>query len=79
MKNQVNTKDDIVNRILEERERLVSLGVVSIGLFGSFVRGEHTSFSDVDILVKFAPEKHTVDNFMEISLLTYCCNGFLNN
>ena len=69
MNNQINTKDDIVKRILEERERLASLGVVSIGLFGSFVPGEHTSFSDVDILVEFAPEKHTFDNFMEISFL----------
>jgi predicted nucleotidyltransferase len=69
MNNQANTKDDIVKRILEERERLAFLGVINIGLFGSFVRGEHTSFSDIDILVEFAPEKHTFDNFMEVSFL----------
>jgi hypothetical protein len=66
---RVSTKDDIFKRILEERERLVFLGVVSVGLFGSFVRGDQNSLSDVDILVEFTPEKHTFDNFMEISFL----------
>jgi len=69
VKKRVNTKDDFFKRILEERERLVFLGVVSVGLFGSFVRGEQNSSSDVDILVEFSPEKHTFDNFMEISFL----------
>ena len=69
MNKRVSTKDDIVKRILEERERLVFFGVVSVGLFGSFVRGDQNSLSDVDILVEFTPEKHTFDNFMEISFL----------
>ena len=38
-------------------------------LFGSFVRGEHTASSDIDLLVEFAPEKHTFDNFMDVSFL----------
>ncbi|MBI4767620.1 MAG: nucleotidyltransferase family protein [Deltaproteobacteria bacterium] len=65
----MGTKEGIVKRIVEERERLALLGVISIGLFGSFVRGEQNSLSDVDILVEFTPEKHTFDNFMEISFL----------
>ncbi|MBI4764292.1 MAG: nucleotidyltransferase family protein [Deltaproteobacteria bacterium] len=65
----MSTKDDIFKRILEERERLALLGAVSVGLFGSFVRDEQNSLSDVDILVEFSPEKHTFDNFMEISFL----------
>ena len=69
MVKKVNTKAAIVQRILEARERLVLLGVMSIGLFGSFVRGEQTSLSDVDILVEFMPEKHTFDNFMEVAFL----------
>ena len=67
MNKQVSSKDDIVKRILEEREQLVFFGVVSIGLFGSFVRGDQNPLSDVDILVEFTPEKHTFDNFMEVS------------
>ena len=69
MVKKVNTKDAIVKRILEVRERLALLGVRSIGLFGSFVRGEQTSLSDVDMLVEFIPEKHTFDNFMEVAFL----------
>ena len=53
MVKKVNTKDAIVQRILEAREQLTLLGVRSIELFGSFVRGEQTSLSDVDILVEF--------------------------
>ena len=69
MNKQVSTKDDIINLLLEEQERLVSLGVVSIGLFGSFVRGDQNSSSDIDFLVEFRPEKHKFDNFMEVSFL----------
>jgi uncharacterized protein len=65
----VNTKEEIVQRILNEREKLVSHGVSNIGLFGSFLRGDHSSSSDVDILVEFVPAKHTFDNFMEVVFL----------
>jgi len=67
MAGKVNTKDAIVQRIQGARERLALLGVRSVGLFGSFVRGEQTSSSDVDMLVEFMPQKHTFDNFMEVT------------
>lgn len=69
MKRKLTTKEDIVECLLEERERLAALGIVGLGLFGSFVRGEQTPASDVDILVEFSPDKHTFDNFMELSFL----------
>ncbi len=69
MVEKVKTKNAIVRRILKEREQLAFLGVRSIGLFGSFVRGYETSSSDVDILVEFMPEEHTFDNFMEVAFL----------
>ena len=69
MGNRVATKEEIVRRILNEREKLALFGVVSIGLFGSFARGEQTPSSDIDILVEFDREKHTFDNFMEVSFL----------
>jgi hypothetical protein len=65
----MENKEDIIKRILEERERLAFLGVASVGLFGSFVRGNQTPLSDIDIIVEFTPEKHTFDNFMEVSFL----------
>ncbi len=67
MVKKVKTKSAIVQHIMEERERLAFFGVRSLGLFGSFVRGDQTSLSDVDILVEFMPEKHTFDNFMEVA------------
>jgi len=69
MENKVTTKEELIRRILEQRERLSFFGVTSIGLFGSFVREGQTASSDIDILVEFAPEKHTFDNFMEVSFL----------
>lgn len=69
MNMRVNTKDDIIKCIMAERQRFTYLGVVNIGLFGSFVRGDQSASSDVDILVEFTPEKHTFDNFMEVSFL----------
>ncbi len=69
MVKKVNTKEAIIQRILEVRERLAFFGVRNVGLFGSFVRGEQTSLSDVDILVEFMPEKHTFDNFMDVAFL----------
>ncbi|MCA1787704.1 MAG: nucleotidyltransferase domain-containing protein, partial [Desulfobacteraceae bacterium] len=59
MENKLLSKEDLIKQIMGQRERLSHLGVRNIGLFGSFVRGEQTSSSDIDILVEFIPEKHT--------------------
>ncbi|TDA31278.1 MAG: nucleotidyltransferase [Hadesarchaea archaeon] len=44
-----------IRRVLAEhrREMRERYGVASLGLFGSFARGEQTEVSDVDILVEF--------------------------
>jgi hypothetical protein len=67
--NPVETKEDVVQRLRGAREQLAALGVSSIGLFGSFVRGRQTATSDVDFLIDFAPGRHSFDNFMELSFL----------
>ena len=67
MKNSAATKQDVIQRIIEQREQLSSFGVTSIGLFGSFERGEQTASSDIDLLVEFTPEKHTFDIFMDVT------------
>lgn len=69
MGNVATNKDDIIKKILKERKQLAFLGVINIGLFGSFIRGEQTPSSDIDILVEFSPEKHNFDNFMEVTFL----------
>jgi Predicted nucleotidyltransferases len=69
MAKKTETKELIFQRILTKQEELTSFGVKNIGLFGSFVRGDQTPLSDIDILVEFIPEKHTFDNFMEVAFL----------
>ena len=39
-------------------------GVATIGVFGSFARGEERKHSDVDVLVTFQRGKKTFDNYM---------------
>lgn len=70
---QMNTETDdkaqIFKRILSEKAQLSFFGVKNIGLFGSFIRGDQTPDSDIDILIEFTPEKHTFDNFMDVAFL----------
>jgi len=63
----VTSKAQAIERLQSAREKLASLGVKGLGLFGSLVTGQHTPVSDVDILVEFAPERHTFDCFMDLS------------
>ncbi|MGA9100116.1 MAG: nucleotidyltransferase family protein [Methanotrichaceae archaeon] len=48
-----------------EQEIKERFAVKRIGLFGSFVRGEETETSDIDILVEF--EDPTFRNFMNLA------------
>ncbi len=48
-----------------EQEIKKRFAVRRIGLFGSFIRGEETETSDIDILVEF--EEPTFRNFMNLA------------
>lgn len=63
----IKTKQDIMEILHQNRDRLKALGVSRIGLFGSFVRGEQHEYSDIDLLVEFELGKKTFDAFMELS------------
>jgi uncharacterized protein len=63
------TKEQVVQRLAAARGQIEALGVRRIALFGSVVRGEAGSDSDVDLLVAFDPEKKTFRNFMALSFL----------
>ena len=69
MNTKIDDKDQIFKRILSEQAQLSFFGVKNIGLFGSFIRGDQTPDSDIDILIEFTPEKHTFDNFMDVAFL----------
>lgn len=69
MKKPVESKLEAIKRLKEIYSKLVALGVLDIGIFGSFARDQQSKSSDIDILVQFSPESHSFDNFMELSFL----------
>ncbi len=69
------TRKEKFYKVIENNKKyLEELGVISIGIFGSVVRGEDSEHSDYDILVEFDKEKKsfkifiTLCNFLEDSL-----------
>jgi predicted nucleotidyltransferase len=63
------TKESVLSIIRKNQDKITTLGVKRIGLFGSFVRGEQNSESDVDLLIEFRCGQKTFDNFMQLSFL----------
>ena len=62
----MTTKDNIVSSIRSVRSELSRYGISSIGLFGSYGRGEQTEDSDIDILIDFESDKENFDNYMAV-------------
>ena len=65
----VQTKISLFELIRAHQNAIRAAGVRRIGLFGSFVRGEQSPGSDIDLLVEFEPGRKTFDNFMHVSFL----------
>ena len=65
----IRDKNDIISVIKKRRNEIESFGVKRLGLFGSFVRQEQDSQSDIDLLVEFEQDKKTFDNFIHLSFL----------
>jgi predicted nucleotidyltransferase len=65
----VNRKEDALSIIEHHQQEIRDLGVRRCGLFGSFVHGQTTEQSDIDILVEFEPGQKTFDNFMKLAFL----------
>jgi len=60
----MTTKDHIISTIQKHKPEFYKLGIQNIGLFGSYVRGEQSNESDIDILIDFEPDKENFDNHM---------------
>jgi predicted nucleotidyltransferase len=60
------TSEELLEKLEENIEHIKKYGVKRIGLFGSYVRNEQKSESDIDILVKFERGKKTFDNYMDL-------------
>jgi predicted nucleotidyltransferase len=57
-------KKSILNSLRSRKTEIQDFGIIQIGLFGSYIRGEESEKSDIDILVVFDPDKESFDNFM---------------
>jgi len=62
----MTSKEFILSEMKQQKRELQNLGIVRIGLFGSYVRDEQTEKSDIDILLEFEPEKENFDNYMTV-------------
>ena len=60
----ISTKQEVMNILKDNLNNFASFGVTEVGLFGSFVREEQTSSSDVDLLVNL--QNHDWDNFCNL-------------
>jgi predicted nucleotidyltransferase len=58
------TADTVLDFLRNHTEELKAMGVVKIGLFGSYVRGEQSSDSDMDFLAAF--ESVSYRNYMNL-------------
>ena len=68
MKNKGNilTKESIIRKIEENKEKIRSLGVVELTLFGSYARNEATADSDIDFIVKFEKGRGMFNDFIHL-------------
>ena len=62
----MTTKETILSTIQTHKPELFKLGIRDIGLFGSYVRGEQSDKSDIDILIDFEPDRENYDNYMAV-------------
>ena len=63
---QMTTRESILKTLKSNKLKLSEFGIRSVGLFGSYIRGEQTRESDIDLLIDFEPEKENFDNFMAV-------------
>lgn len=62
----MTNKEYILATLRNHKPELTKLGITDIGLFGSYVRGEQSATSDIDILIDFDPEMENYDNYMAV-------------
>ena len=61
---KVSDKNQIVDLLKQNSQELGKFGVSRIGVFGSFVTGQQTENSDVDLIVEFNAGQKNFRNFM---------------
>ena len=64
---KIKTKENVLELIRSNQDKIRSYGVRKLGLFGSFVRGKQKPESDIDLLVEFQQDKKSFDNFIQLA------------
>ncbi len=63
----VSSKNDIIMFLQMHKDEMAQrFGVVSVGLFGSYARGEAREDSDIGIAIELRPEMKSLSNFFGI-------------
>ena len=62
----MTNKKDILDKLKSLKSQFSVYGVKELGLYGSYLRDEQTSDSDIDILIDFEPDKESFDNYMAV-------------
>ena len=62
----MTTKENIISVLKSHKNELSKFGVSNIGLFGSYLRNEQSTQSDIDLLIDFEPDKENFDNYMAV-------------
>lgn len=66
----VGNKQQVIDLLKQNSDRLRQFGVKRVGVFGSFISGNQTEHSDVDLLVEFNKGQKNFQNFMGTANLT---------
>jgi uncharacterized protein len=69
MNGPILTRQHAIERLVGAEALIRALGVRRLALFGSVLRNEATSGSDVDVLVEFEPGRKDLDSFMALAFL----------
>ena len=69
MSSPVLSRDQAVTRLSACEPDIRALGVIRLALFGSVLRGQTHTRSDVDFIVQFAPGAKTYARFFALSEL----------
>lgn len=63
---RVENKEQVFERLKDNRAALDDFGVRRFGLFGSFLLSQQNRDSDIDLIVEFKHGRKSFDNFMHL-------------